>query len=404
MSATSERQSGKWTKRRIITELRQLHRQGEPMWSRRIRETHSALYAAAIHRMGSYANALTEARIDYAKVRRLEHGRWNRETVAAELKKLHRAKHPLHHAALERERPELVIAAYRYFRSYAAAIKAAGLDYTSIRIRPMPSWDRRRVVRELKALRQQRHGLWRRAVRRASPYLERAARKHFGSYERAIEESGIPTSLIAPPPYRSWSPERVIGELKALYRLDRRMLKPSRLVNENPKLLRAARRRFGTYANALKAAGISYAKVARVTLPPLTKEQIVKTIANLFDHGADIRYAAMARQHARVLNAARSRFGTYARAVEAAGIEYPPPVKLRHWTARNVLANLRRLYREGNDLRVRAFRAAHVPLYQAAKHYFGTYQDAVKRAGIVYADMVREQLGKQTPNRKLART
>ncbi len=373
------------------------------MWSRRLRETHSALYAAAIHWMGSYSKAIAAAGIDYADVRRMEHGRWNQRSVAAELRKLHRAKTPLHHAALERERPELVVAAYRYFDSYQSAIEAAGLDYTKIRVRPMPSWDRKRVVRELKDLKRQKHGLWKRALRRTKPYLERAAKKHFGSYERAAKASGIPSNLLQPPPYRSWSPDRVTLELRELYQRDPKLLKPGRLAASHPKLIRACRRRFGTYAKALSAAGIPYARVARVTRPPLSKEQIVKMIAQLFDHGVDLRYSAMYRKNPRLVDAARGRFGSYGKAVEAAGIDYPAPPQLRHWTARNVLAALRKLHHQGKDLRFRQFRAKHLPLFEAARHYFGTYLEAIKRAKIDYDAMVQQQLSKQLPNRRATR-
>lgn len=397
---TSANRTRKWDRASILAGLRQLRRKGEPMWSRKVRQTHASLYAAAIHWMGSYANAVAAAGIDYGQVRRSEPGRWTPKSVAAELRKLQRAKSPMHLAAMERRRPELVMAAYRNFDSYKAAIEAAGFDYADIRIRPMPSWDRRRVVREFKALRRSDQGLWKRAVRQTQPYLERAAIKHFGSYERAAKASGIPTRLLRPPPYRTWSPDRVTFELHELYRRDPKLLKPARIGIDNPRLVRACRRRFGTYAKALKAAGISYARVARITLPPLSTQQITKQITQHFEHGVDIRYAAMYRRSARLVDAARRRFGSYAAAVEAAGIDYPPPPPLRHWNARNVLAALRKLHRQGKDLRFRQFRARHVPLFEAARHFFGSYLEAVKRAKIDYDAMVQQQLRRQLPKRR----
>ena len=396
----SSGQMHSWSQKSILAELRRLNRDGEEMWSRKIRETHSALYAAAINWMGSYSQAVAAAGIDYTKVRRMEHGRWNQKTVAAELKKLHRSRTPMHHAAMERQRPELVVAAYRYFDSYQSAIEAAGLDYADIRIRTMPSWDRKRVVRELKDLRKQKHGLWKRALRRTQPYLERAAKKHFGSYERAAKASGIPACLLQPPPYRSWSPDRVTLELRELYQRGPQLLKPARIGIDNPKLVRACRRRFGTYAKALGAAGIPYSRVARTTKPPLAKDQIVKMLARMFDHGVDLRYSAMYKKNARLVDAARGRFGSYGQAVEAAGIDYPPAPQLRHWTARNVLAAMRKLHHQGKDLRFRQFRSQHLPLFEAARHYFGTYLEAVKRAKIDYDEMVQQQLNKQLPNRR----
>lgn len=368
------------------------------MWSRRIRRSHSSLYSAAIHCFGSYRNAVKAAGVDYRSVQRLVPGRWNRQTVCRELRRLHREREPLHHAAAETKYPALVLAAYRYFGSYGAAINAAGLKYDDIRIRPMPSWDRKRVLRRLKELKSADAGLWKRAIRRVEPYLERAARRNFGSYERAAKIAGIPRDRLKALPYRIWSPVRIVSDLMALYRKDPSLLKPAMLMEKKPQLLRACRRQMGSYQLALKAAGIPYETV--VYPPSFTADEVLARITSLFERGRDLRYSYVRRTSSKLFNAARKCFGSYEAAVNAAGIDYPPSAPMWHWTAPLVLKTLTEMHRGNADLRQRQFRKSNLPLYKAAIHYFGSYPSALKRAGIDYSRMATEQLHRQLPARQ----
>jgi hypothetical protein len=368
------------------------------MWSRRIRRSHSSLYSAAIHCFGSYRKAIAAAGVDYKSVQQLVPGRWNKQTVCRELRRLHREHEPLHHAAAEHQHPALVLAAYRYFGSYGAAINAAGLQYDRIRVRPMPSWDRKRVLRRLKELHQSDAGLWNRAVRRVEPYLERAARRNFGSYERAAKAVGIPRDRLKAPPYRIWSPERIVVDLQVLHRKNPRLLKPAILMDKNPQLLRACRRQMGSYQLALNSAGIAYEAV--VYPPSFTAEEVVTRLTSLFERGRDLRYSHLRQHSGKLFNAARKCFGSYQAAINAAGLDYPPAAPMRHWTAALVLKSLTELHGEKSDLRWRQFRKSNLPLYQAAIHYFGSYQSALKSAGIEYRRMATEQLHRQLPGRR----
>jgi hypothetical protein len=399
LQRVNSRSSDRWDKASILKTLGELHRRKKPMWSRKIRETDSALFAACIHWFGSYRNAVEAAGIKYESIQKSVPGRWNVDTVRKELRRLHREKRQLHHAAIEQENPALVLAAYRYFGSYGSAVTAAGLNYDRIRVRPMPSWDKTRVIRRLKELEKNKTGLWKRAVRRVDPYLDRAADRCFGSYQRAVRASGVSNDLLTPPPYRFWSPERIVDELKTTYRKNPRLLKPARLVgSKQRKLLRACRRRFGSYRVALEKAGIPYGEV--VMPPVLTGEEIVTKLTELFEKGRDLRYSHLRDSNRRLLDASRRVFGSYEKAVLAAGLDYPPAPPMRHWTATLVLKTLKDLNRKHADLRYRQFRKARLPLFEAARHYFGTYLGAIKLAGIDYSEMVNEQLSKELPGRK----
>jgi hypothetical protein len=325
--ASLARKRGRWDRAVIVRDLRQLFRQGRNISSRSLRRTHSDLHAAAIHWFGTYRKAIEAAALPWDKVTRRSPNHWNRPAIAARIRERHRSGAPVHHAAMDREQPHVVVAAYRYFGHYGPAVDAAGLNYRErVRVRPPRTWNRKRVCRELRDLQRQGVGLWERRVRQVRPYLPRVARQLFGSYAAAAKAAGIAPSALKPPPFRLWSPQNIITRLQQM-----------------------------------EAAAV-----------PLYTSKVVATTPGLY-------------------RAALRTFGSYRAALKAAGLSYPPPM-LRHWTERLVLKTLRDLHRSGSDLRYNAIKKRFLPLYEAARHYFGQYTNAVRVAGIDYDAMVQAQL------------
>lgn len=170
-----------------------------------------------------------------------------------------------------------------------------------------------------------RMGLWEREVRRASPYLPRAAKQLYGSYPAAARAAGIDAVALSPPPYRFWSTQRVIEALQQLHQ-ENKPLYPARLIAARPYLYRVAVRRFGTYRKAIEAAGLEYpVRPKRHWSEPL----VLKTIRDLHQERADLRHAPIKKKRLPLYEAARYYFGTYVNAVRVAGIDYNKVVK-RH--------------------------------------------------------------------------
>jgi hypothetical protein len=383
----SRRRFTKWNPQIIRKELRELFRGGKPMNSRRLRESRPTLFSAANHWFGSYRAAIEAAGLKYEKIRLEDPNRWSRENIILELRRLRREGKELHHNAISQHMPELVTAAYRYFGTYRKAVEAAGIDYLKVRIRPQRTWNKKRIISELKELERAGRGLWARSVRTTHPYLPRVAKEHFGSYPAAARAAGITPSAIKPPPYRIWSRQHVLDTLKQIARKDINALAPTRLREEKPYIVRAAAKRFGSYRKAVEAAGVDYLKIARVYARSMPDHEVIARLQTLQQRGRDLRYSAIDQAEPRLLNAARRRFGSYSAAMQAAGIAYPPLPPLRHWSEKMVLNTLLNLHDRREDLRYRAVKKLRLPLYQAARYYFGTYENAVKVAGIRYTPM-----------------
>jgi hypothetical protein len=68
----------------------------------------------------------------------------------------------------------------------------------------------------------------------------------------------------------------------------------------------------------------------------------------------------------------------------------------RHWTKRRIIEEIQRIGREGQDLSQKAVMRSHGALLSAAKssRYFGTWRKAIEAAGLDYGK-VRRPRGRQ---------
>ena len=379
----------RWDRRRIAIELSRRHRRGLDICSTGLRRTDTALHSAAVYWFGSYARAVKAAGLDYAAICHSHPNRWSKAEIIRQLRA--RKGKPLNQAAMEREMPALVMATYRYFGNYRKALRAAGFDYAAVRVRPRRIWNSRRVVGELKKVRKAKAGLWQNEIKRTRPDLLHAAQRYFGSYPRAAKAAGIDTAAVHSPTFRFWSPPNVIAELQRMHRR-RERLNPTHLREHRSGLMRASTVQFGSYRKAVAAAGIAYESIARTIARRMPPAEVVARLKALFEGGKDIRYVAMERNEPRLLDAARGRFGSYRSAVEAAGIAYPPLKPIKHWTEPLILHTLHDLNRLGVDLRYSYMKRRYLPLYEAARYFFGFYTNAVREAGIDYDRVVQRQL------------
>lgn len=118
------------------------------------------------------------------------------------------------------------------------------------------AWDKKKVVRALRRARREGKPLHSGGARRAIPLVYRAARSHFGSWDRAVESAGFSyRSIMKSKPFEQWSRLRIVEEIRRL------AVRPERLsyrhLNRHcSKLYAAARNYFGSWRSALSAAGL----------------------------------------------------------------------------------------------------------------------------------------------------
>ncbi len=182
--------------------------------------------------------------------------KWNKDTIAEEIRKVHEAGINLNYATIAEQNVALLRAATRYFGSWHAAIEYAGLDYEEIR--RYRSWSKERILEEIQDLHAKGEDLsWRNVSTVIAPQLAAAAtkRKHFGSWRGAVNAAGLNYSTIRR--YREWDEETIKTKLKEIHEKGIDMNAKS-MEAYDITLITAARRRFDSWDKALTAAGLDY--------------------------------------------------------------------------------------------------------------------------------------------------
>ena len=126
----------KWSRERIVERIRELHAQGHDLsWRAVSTRLDPALAAAALRPNGfrSWREAIAASGLDIDEIAR--YGHWSPERIVAELRARHHSSRALSSKAAQIENPSLFCAARRRFGSWDAALEAAGLDASAIRLR-----------------------------------------------------------------------------------------------------------------------------------------------------------------------------------------------------------------------------------------------------------------------------
>lgn len=259
-------------------------------------------------------------------------------------------------------------------------------------------WSLERIVEEIRKLHEKGISLNMASAREVFPSLVATAcsRKYFGSWRAAIEAAGFNYDEILL--VKHWSKERVIEEIRQLYEKGED-LRPSAIARLCQTLPMAAKKFFGGWREAVIAAGIdydSYIVKRRTGQLEQVKQQIIDEIKRLYQEGRIDELSGAWRYHLSLFRKARHRFGSWRKAIEAAGLNYQEIVQRQKWTPEKIIAEIRRLYAEGKNLSVTAMQRTYPNLVAIAQspRYFGSWRAAVEAAGLDY-ELIKQQRGRR---------
>lgn len=241
-----------WTAERLIAEIQALARGGQYMSQSAVAAAgHNRLIVRACTMFGSWSRARTRAHIHFAPRKPPGRGTtWDPDAVIAAIRERLRDGESL---AVTKSPAPLVSAAQRHFGSWREAIEASGINYRDVNL------NRHREDLELLD--------WLRGLAASDPSmtlydLDRlgqhavACRRRWGSLERAARAAGlhdwpVRTRLDA------MSREEVIHALRALSRARASLtLRQLRSSAAHHRLLNSIFKRFGSWRDALEAAGV----------------------------------------------------------------------------------------------------------------------------------------------------
>jgi hypothetical protein len=177
----------RWTKQGIIRLIKEARRAGEDLhWAavtKQGNELSRAAFASLQKRLfGSWDRALHAAGLDADDIS--QYRKWDRASIAFELKSRFREGETLNSGAVQKEDPGLHAAAVRHFGSYDKALRAARVDPAKIRKRKR--WSNQEVLSRLRALARNRQ-LTDAALRKKDPALYGAVLRVYKSVAAARE-------------------------------------------------------------------------------------------------------------------------------------------------------------------------------------------------------------------------
>jgi hypothetical protein len=329
-----------WNHKRVIDAIRERQGSLTTTWRDDVR-----LYSIAIRTFGSWNKALVAAGLEPTPPL------WTPQRVIDVIRERSRKGLPLHGISLTE--PSLYKAAFRHIGSWTKALAAAAVSTTAYH-----KWTPETVVAAIRTYEQQ--GVSMAKVYRKDTRLYAAAQKYFGTWKEALSASGI-----TPPPTQQWPKQRVIDAIQTRHRQGLTM---TNLIQRDGSLYHAACRRFGSWRNALRAAGLEPKPIRK-----WTKERVIKELRAVHRlPTTNIRKVDMG-----LVGAVEKYFGGLGNARRAAGLERPPRV----WSPKRVIEAIQDRHVRGVPIQHANWKGDR-PLAQAAKRYFGNWYNALVAAGL----------------------
>lgn len=192
-------------------------------------------------------------------------------------------------------------------------------------------------------------------------------------------------------PGRVWTKEKLIAEIKRLHKegVD---LSPTSIQKTHSALFSSARSRshYGSWRAAIEGAGLEYDNLKRVK-QRWTREEILNRIRDLHAQGHDLLDPRFKIKNRSLYLAACAHryFGSWRRAVTAAGLDHETMRESRVWTRARILRTIKELNTAGKPLGW-AYIEEHEPgIYRAArrKENFGSWVGALQAAGVQYTPL-----------------
>ncbi|HEY0076938.1 MAG TPA: hypothetical protein VGB77_22830 [Abditibacteriaceae bacterium] len=202
-------------------------------------------------------------------------------------------------------------------------------------------------------------------------------------------------------PERVWTKEKLVEKIRELDKqgVD---LSPTAIQQTHSALFASARSRshFGSWRAAIEAAGLSYDGIKRLK-QRWSHEEIVRQIQEHHKQGNDLLDPMFKIKHRSLYLAACAHryFGSWRRAIQAAGLDHEDMREGHVWTRRRILDTIQGMSNRGESLNW-AHIEEHCPgIYRAARRRenFGSWHHALIAAGVAPAMQRRGRPPKERP-------
>jgi hypothetical protein len=243
-------------------------------------------------------------------------------------------------------------------------------------------WTKEKILEHVRNLRKNNEDLSYNRVATEMQGLLSAANYHFGSWKNAVEAAGINYDKeVRRIP--KWTKERIVSTIQNAHKggVDLSWTNVSKHRDFAGMAYAAIRdTRFGSWDDALSAAGLDPAKVRRYEA--WDTEKIIRRIKERYRKSQGLNSKTMQIEDCKLFNAALKRYGGWDTALEAAGVDPDEVYKRHRWNKVVIKKQIKDLYAKNADLAAPAMRKDHSALYSAACKYFGSWTVARKACGL----------------------
>ncbi|CAF0692037.1 homing endonuclease associated repeat-containing protein [Candidatus Methylacidithermus pantelleriae] len=241
-------------------------------------------------------------------------------------------------------------------------------------------WTPELVLEEIRAWKEAGRPLYSHYMRKHFQELLAAGIRYFGSWKQAVEKAGISYEEVRR--YQKWSKAKIVETIQRLHRQGVDLSFRAMMLGPYAPMVYAAIRPayFGSWKDALTAAGLEPGEIYRYR--SWTEEQILHEIRRLHQIGADLSSKHMDEVGNSLIATARRRFGSWAEAIRRAGLDYEKIRRRRRWTPEQILEEIRAFHKEGLPLTSTEIRQRYPALFAAAckPRFFGSWRKAVEAA------------------------
>ncbi|MCW3099598.1 MAG: hypothetical protein JWL77_5216 [Chthonomonadaceae bacterium] len=184
----------------------------------------------------------------------------------------------------------------------------------------MRKWSKDTIAYEIQRLFQSGENLNYASIAAEEVALLRAATRYFGSWRNAIEYAGLNYDDIRR--YKTWTQERILDRIRELHTAGEDLSWRHVSTTVDPQLAAAAtkRKHFGSWRNAVTAAGLDYGQIRRYR--EWDAPTIEQKLRELHALGVDLNARNMEEYDITLITAARRRFDSWDAALTAAGLDY----------------------------------------------------------------------------------
>jgi hypothetical protein len=222
-----------------IAAVKKLHKQGESVFAGDLQDKHPYLYDQGVWIFGDWDKALQAAGFDPEKMRL--QSLWDRQKIIKKLQHMRDQNFPLYACYMLKNHAALFSSSRREFGSWNNVLRAAGIT------KQMPKKLHKSRLGTLRSLRDVVEKSSKAAIPAA---LKSQASYYFGSLRKALAALKTDERLLS-----GWSKQKIITTLLRMQRA-KESLSSWKARCEVPAVASAARNYFGSWRNALQAAGI----------------------------------------------------------------------------------------------------------------------------------------------------